>query len=82
VPGAKVIVYTSGELAKLDPDFQGYGSLCSVTSNASGLCLAMQLPPTVFVQCIFLSADGKVKLQSALQTIPVDSYKPLSIVVQ
>lgn len=82
VPGAKVVVYSSGELAKLDPDFLGYGSLCSLSSNSSGLCLAMQLPQTVYVKGLFSSSDGKVKLQSALQTVTVDTYKTISIVVQ
>lgn len=82
VPGAKVVVYSSGELAKLDPDLAGYGAVCSLTTNGGGLCLAMQLPQTVYLKALFTSTDGKVKLKSALQTVTVDSYKPVSITIQ
>ncbi|MDN3586110.1 hypothetical protein QWY86_05490 [Pedobacter aquatilis] len=82
ISGAKVIFYSSEELAKLDSDLVGYGSICTLTSNNIGLSLAMQLPQKVYIKAMFKSEDGKVKLVSELQTVTVDTFKEISIVIK
>lgn len=84
IPGAKVVGYSSSALANADVDFSGFGALFSLTSNASGKCLAMQLPTIIYVKAIFnaTSTNATVNLKSSPLKIDLTTFQTTNLTIQ